>query len=150
MHYQKYFEKNKFNLRITWEGIIQVINIRKKKGQTINALNSDNGIINEDRKISEQLNKHFCNIATTIEKEIPSAKNNFSDYLKNPIEKSFFINPTTADEVETQIKCLKNNKATGPKSIPTSIFKNFRKSLSVPLAEIINLSFNKGKFPTQL
>ena len=48
-----------------------------------------------------------------------------------------------------QIKCLKNNKATGPKSIPTSIFKNFRKSLSVPLAEIINLSFNEGK-STQL
>ena len=150
MHYQKYFEKNKFNLRITWEGIIQVINIRKKKGQTINALNSDNGIINEDKKISEQFNKHFCNIAKTIEKEIQSAKINFSDYLKNPIEKSFFINPTTADEAETQIKCLKNNKACGPKSIPTSIFKNFRKSLSIPLAEIINLSFNKGKFPTQL
>ena len=150
MHYQKYFETNKLNLCKTWEGIRQVINIRKKKGQTINTLNSDNGIINEDRKISEQFNKHFCNIATTIEKEIPSAKNNFSDYLKNAIKKTFFINPTTADEVETQIKCLKNNKATGPKSIPTSIFKNFRKSLSVPLAEIINLSFNEGKFPTQL
>ena len=100
MHYQKYFETNKLNLCKTWEGIREVINIRKKKGQT-NKLNSDNGIINEDREISEQFNKHFCNIATTIEKEIPSAKNNFSDYLKNPIEKSFFINPTTADEVET-------------------------------------------------
>ena len=150
MHYQKYFATNKLNLRKTWEGIREVINIRKEKGQTINTLNSDNGIINEDRKISEQFNKHFCNIAKTIEKEIPSAKNNFSGYLKNPIEKSFFINPTTADEVETQIKCLKNNKASGPNSIPTSIFKNFRKSLSVPLAEIINLSFNEGKFPAQL
>ena len=149
MHYQKYFETNKFNLRKTWEGIREVINIRKKKRQTTNTLNSDNGIINEDRKISEQFNKHFCNIAKTIEKEIPSAKNNFSGYLKNPIEKSFCINPT-ADEVETQIKCLKNNKASGPNSIPTSIFKNFRKSLSVPLAEIIYLSFNEGKFPTQL
>ena len=150
MHYQKYFETNKLNLRKTWEGIREVINIRKKKGQTINTLNSDNGIINKDRKISEQFNKHFCNIAKTIEKEIPSAKNNFSDYLKNPIEKSFFINPTTADEVETQIKCLKNNKASGPNSIPTSIFKNFRKSLSIPLVEIINLCFNERKFPTQL
>ena len=150
MHHQKYFETNKVNLRKTWDGIREVINIRIKKGQTINTLNSDNGIINEDMKISEQFKKHFYNIAKTIEKEIPSAKNNFSVYLKNPIEKSFFINPTTADKVETQIKCLKNNKASGPKSIPTSIFKNVRKSLSVPLAEIINLSFNEGKFPTQL
>ena len=150
MHYQKYFETNKLNLSKTWEGIREVINIRKKKGQTINTLNSDNGIINEDRKISEQFNKRLCNIAKTIEKEIPSAKNNFSGYLKNPIEKSFFINPTTTDEVEAQIKCLKNYKASGPNSIPTSIFKIFRKSLSVPLTEIINLSFNKGKFPTEL
>ena len=72
-----------------------------------------------------------------------------SDYLKNPIRKPFFINPTTAYEVETQIKCLKNNKASGPE-FPTSIFKNFQKSLSVPLAEIISLSFNEEKFPTQL
>ena len=150
MHYQKYSERNKLNLCKNWEGIREVINIRKKKVQTINTLNSDNGIINEDRKISEQFNKHFCNIAKTIEKEIPSAKNNFSGYLKNPIEKSFFINPTTANEVETQIKCLKNNKASGPNSIPASIFKNFQKSLSVPLTEVINLSFNEGKFPTQL
>ena len=151
MHYQKYFKTNKLNLSKTWEGIREVINIRKKKGQTINTLKSDNRIIHEDRKISEQFNKHFCNIAKTIEKEIPSAKNNFSGYLKNPIEKSLSINPTTtADEVETQIKGLKNNKESGPNSIPTSIFKNFRKSLNVPLTEIINLSFNEGKFPTQL
>ena len=91
MPYQKYFERNKLNLHKIWQGIREVINIRKKKGQTINALNSDNGIINEDRKIAEQFNKHFCNIVKTIEKGIPSAKNNFSDYLKNQIEKSFFI-----------------------------------------------------------
>ena len=68
MHYQKYFETNTLNLRKTWEGIREVINIRKKKGETISTLNSDNGIINEGRKISEHFNKHFHNIAKTIEK----------------------------------------------------------------------------------
>ena len=150
MHHQKYFETNKPNLRKTRDGIREVINITKKKGQTINTVNSGNGITNKDRKISEQFNKHFCNIAKTTHKEIPSAKNNFSDYLKNPIEKSFFISPAAANEMETQIRCLKNNKASGPNSIPTSIFKNFRKSLRVQIAGISNLSFNKGKFPTQL
>ena len=90
MHYQNYFETNKLNLRKTWEGIREVINIRKKKEQRINTLNCDNGIINEDRKISEQFNKHFCNVAKTIEKEIPSAKNNFSGYLKKPSRKIVF------------------------------------------------------------
>ena len=77
MHYQKHFEINKLNLRKTWEGIREVINIKKKNRQTINTLNSDNGIINEDRIISEQFKKHFCNIAKTIEEEISSAKKQF-------------------------------------------------------------------------
>ena len=33
MHYQKYFETNRLNLRKTWDGIREVINIRKKKGK---------------------------------------------------------------------------------------------------------------------
>ena len=61
MHYQIYFETNKLNLHKTWEGIRDVIN----------------------NKISEQFNKHFCNIAETIQKEVPSAKNNFSDFKKS-------------------------------------------------------------------
>ena len=78
MHCQKYFETNKLTLHKTWERIREVINI----SQTINTLNSDNGIINKDRKISEQFNKHFCNIAKTIGKKVLSAKNNFSGHLK--------------------------------------------------------------------
>ena len=60
MHYQKYFETNKLNLCKTWEGIREVINIRKKKGQTINTLNSDNRIINEDT-----LGKYQNNLTNT-------------------------------------------------------------------------------------
>ena len=63
------------------------------------------------------------------------------------MEQSFFINPTTPDKIESQIKYLKNHKARSPFSIPTRIFKNSRKSISVPLTELINLSFNHGKFP---
>ena len=66
------------------------------------------------------------------------------------MERSFFTSPTTSDEIESQIKHLKNHKASGPSSIPTTIFKNFGKNISVPLAELINLSFNQGKFPAVL
>ena len=31
MHYQEHFETNKLNVRKTWEGIREVINIKKKK-----------------------------------------------------------------------------------------------------------------------
>ena len=66
------------------------------------------------------------------------------------MEQSFFINPTTSDEIESQIKHLKNYKASGPNSIPITIFKKFGKNINVPLTELINLSLNQGKFPVVL
>ena len=57
------------------------------------------------------------------------------------MEQSFFINPTTSDKLESQIKYLKTHKASGPNSIPTTIFKSSRKNKSV-LTELINLPFN--------
>ena len=63
MHYQKFFEGNKLNLRKLWEGIREVINIKKTEGQIINAINNDEDIINENNKIAE-----------TIENKIPYLK----------------------------------------------------------------------------
>ena len=68
-----------------------------------------------------------------MENEIRKGKNKFSHYLKNQMEQSFFISPTTSDEVESQIKHLKNHKASGPNSIPTITFKKFGKNKNVPL-----------------
>ena len=66
------------------------------------------------------------------------------------MEQSFFINPTISDEIESQITYLKNHKASSPAIIPTTIFKNFWQNIKVPLTELINLSFNQGKFPAVL
>ena len=41
-------------------------------------------------------------------------------------------------------------KAVGPSSIPTKIQKDFKKQLSILLFQLINLSFNKGVFPSSL
>ena len=45
---------------------------------------------------------------------------------------------------------MKDNKALGPNSIRTKILKVYSKTLSKPLAELINLSLNQGKFPAIL
>ena len=66
------------------------------------------------------------------------------------MDQSFFISPTTSDKIESQIKYLKNHKASSPNSNPITIFKKVGKNKSVPLPEPINLSFNQGKFPAVL
>ena len=85
-----------------------------------------------------------------IENKLVETDIHFSNYLKNPGKKSFFLRPTTEGGVESQLKTLKNNKATGPYSIPTKLLKLFPKLISRPLSMLINLSFSVGKFPTIL
>ena len=53
MYYQKLFEINKLNLRKTWEGIKEILNIKQTKGQIINALNNGDDIISETRKVQK-------------------------------------------------------------------------------------------------
>ena len=90
------------------------------------------------------------NISKTIQTEIPPSKQTFQNYVKNPTRNSLSIKLVTKEEIQQEIKLLKNNKAIGPQSIPTKLFKTFNKALSEPLSNLINLSFIKGVFPNVL
>ena len=60
------------------------------------------------------------------------------------------MRPTAEIEIEQKIKAIKDDKALGPNSIRTRILEVHSKTLWKPLAELIILSLNQGKFPTFL
>ena len=104
----------------TWQGIREIINISKKGNKVINCIQNVNNItINSAKEIAEEFNKHFTSIAKNIEKKLIKPNCDFSKFLKNPNRDSFFITPTTKEEVTSSIKTLKNSKSTGASSIPT-------------------------------
>ena len=49
--------------------------------------------------------------------------------------------------IQTILSSSRNRKATGSNSIPKKILKEFKNSLSEPLASLIDLSFKTGVFP---
>ena len=116
----------------------------------INNISDKNLVLDVPNHISEHLNNQFCNIAKKIEKVIPRSEKIFTEYLKQPLENTFFIYSATPEDVESEIKTLKNNKAAGPSSIPTKIFETFAKPLSKPMVDPIYLSFSTGKFSSSL
>ena len=99
LHYQRLFENNKLNLYKTWAGIKEIINVSAKQKQNINGIANDNNIINNPKDIAEHLNKYFCNIAKTIETQIPPSKQTFQNYLKNPTRNTLSIKPITKEEI---------------------------------------------------
>lgn len=99
---------------------------------------------------SEHINKNFCDIDKTVDTEVPLSKHTLQDYLKNPIRNTLFISALTEEELQQEIKSLKNSIIIGPQSIKKKLFQTFSKAFSEPLTNLINLSFNKQIFPNIL
>ena len=68
--HQKLFEANKTNLHKTWEGIREVINIKKRHPQTISTLMINGNTMGDPSKVASRLNNHFSDIAKKAIKAI--------------------------------------------------------------------------------
>ena len=128
----------------------KIINITTVGTKEISCIQVDNKTINNPTEIASSFNDHFTSIAEKIEDNLVKFKFNYSRYLSNPNEYSFFIKPTNAEEVLCEITKLKNNKSIGPSSIPLKFLKLFKTTLSEPISLIANISFSTGTFPSPL
>ena len=72
------------------------------------------------------------------------------DYIKSPLLNSFYIFPTTATEIETEISSLKDGKACGSYSIPVPVLKILSAVIGKPLEILFNASFSTGIVPSSL
>ena len=150
MHFQNYFIKNAKDIRKTWSGIKNIINIRSStKGQPTSIL-SDNKLETDPTKIAEGFNNYFSSIAETLQEKIPILNNSFTKYLNTPLNHNFLFKSVDINEIIFIIDSLENSKATGPHSIPTEILKTIKLNICHPLNEIINLSFATGIYPDKL
>ena len=78
--------------------------------------------VNCPKEIAEKSNNHIISRAKDIKKKLIKPNCDFSKFLKNPNKDSF---PTNKEEVASIIKMFKNNKSTGPSSIPNKFLKLF-------------------------
>ena len=72
------------------------------------------------------------------------SKKQFSHYLGQTTDETIFLSPATPADTESQINCIKPNKAIGPNRIPRKILKQFKTEFSEPLSGMINVSVSKG------
>ena len=80
-------------------------------------------VITDRHMIADMFNIFFANIGKDLACSIPNVDMSPLEYLKTPLCNSFFISPTTAEEIESEITKVKSSKATGPFSIPVTILK---------------------------
>ena len=77
----------------------------------------------------------------SIDSKIPKAHQHFREYMRN---KTFFLTPTTPQEIYDIISAFDIKKSLGPNSIPVYILEILNNFFSDKLTDIINLSFRTG------
>ena len=149
-YFTDYFEEHRQNMKKTWDGIRNLINVSKKSSTNINKIIHDDETFTDNKGISQALNKYFTNIGPSIEKKIPKAKKSFNSYLGEPNPTNITLNPCDANEIKDIISSFGSGKASGPYSIPTNLLKEFSLHFSAPISIIINKSLEEGIFPQSL
>ena len=81
----------------------------------------------KENKVANEFNHFFSSIVTKLEAKILKTESQFHESLRNPNEKTSFLTPTTAEEVEDLFKLLNDRKSIGIYSIPTKFSKYSKK-----------------------
>ena len=100
--------------------------------------------------IANIFSDYFSSVAEKTKADIEFSNKSFQDLLHHPNSETLFITPTDAHEVNLIISSLNSDKSTDPNSLPTKILKLLKNDISTHLADIFNLSFSSGVFPSIL
>ena len=150
-YYDKYFERNWNNIKNTWKGIKSFISLKTVASSVPTVLSLDNGdTITNPYDIANTFNNYFASIAETTKKSIKYSHKHSSDYLSNESSSIILLQPTDKEEIANIISSLNSNKASGPNSISYRIMFLLKNEILKQLADLFNLSFMTGVFPSVL
>ena len=148
--YKKCFESNWNKAKIIWKGIKSIITLKDITSSVPRTISQGENLITNPYDIANIFNNSFSSFADTAKESIMSSRKHFSDYHNNQCNNSIFIKPTDREEVVNIISTLNRNKSSGPKRILYKILNLLKKEISKQLADLINLSFSSGVFPSFL
>ena len=145
-----YFFDNINDSKRVWKGVKQIVNYKPPTSAKHIKLRINDHEIVSPVEVANTFNTYFSNIGNNLTKSISIVEKSPMEYLHNPVSDSFFIFPTTTDEIENEISKLKPGKATGPFSISVDILKLLKSVISTPLRILFNTSFMNGTVPNGL
>ena len=125
-----------------------IISIRSSSSITPTLLTFQNETIDNPKRIANIFNNYFSTIGEKTQAKIKCPHKNYTDFLTDENPNSFFLSPTDKEEIKQILSSLDISKETSPYSIPTKVLKLLKNDISDQLADLFNLSFTTGSFPT--
>jgi hypothetical protein len=99
--------------------------------------------------IGNAFNDFFSTVAEDLNRDIPESDNISPCSLITPQPNSFYLYPVDRDECLNIISNLKN-KGSNLYNVPVGLLKAVKHILALPIANLINCSFESGIFPDDL
>ena len=149
-YFTRFFENNLKNLKNTWKGIKSIISKKSPFSNSLTLLTFQNENIDNPERIANVFNNYFSTIGEKIQAKIKHSRKKYTDYLTNENPDMFFLSPADKEEIKFILSSLDINKSTGPYSIPIKVLNMLKNDISEQLADLFNLSFTTGTFPTIL
>ena len=91
LHYKNYFTENSKNVKKTWKGIKNIINMRKSLDTQFSSLFINGEISSDPTQIANSFNDYFSDIGDKLQSKIHSAGVHFSKYLGSPNKHNFLF-----------------------------------------------------------
>lgn len=149
---KKLVSDSKANSKKFWSAIKSIYNV-KGTSELLNCEYTINGVKTSD---NFSIANGFCSFFSTVisslkQKTFPVT--NFiwrkHEPLKQRTCETFIFNYVSKVEVESYLKSINRNKATGMDDIPAGYLKDMSDIISRPLSHLINMSLQSGAVPTQ-
>lgn len=145
------YYRNKFrnclgDIKRTWKLINNIIKPTLRKNE-FEDMCVERGIV-DNVELADMWNRYFVSVGESIAGNVPLIDADPLQHVDH-ISNTFVLFPTTAAEICSTIKSLKN-KPCNIQSIPNSIYKSVAGTISVVLSDYVNASFNSGTFPDSL
>ena len=136
------------NIKNTWKGVKSIITIENTSCDFPKCLSSNGSTFTNQVEISLIFKNYFASIAGKTKVSINYWHEHLSNFLKDKNQNSFFLSPTNKYELQSIISSLNSNKSVGPNSLPARMLNLLKNDISTQLADIFNILFSTGAFPT--
>ena len=147
-YYNTFFEENRNNVKETWKGIRNLINVTKKTSTNIGKIAENGKETTNPVEIADALNTFYVNIGKSVEQQ-QREKHHILIIYETEIFLTSLLTTVLLRKLEN-IYPAAVSKASGPNSVPIPILKSTIDHLIEPVMYILNKSLAEGTFPDQL